>query len=65
MVVVFLDFFDMMHSSVDNENLFEEDNWAPTILTGDFFCFNCCKVTRFSGEKETARTVSSSEVCNF
>ena len=37
MVVVILDFFDMMHSSVDNENLFEEDNWAPTILTGDFF----------------------------
>ena len=55
----------MMHSSVDNESLFEEDNWAPTILTGDFFCFNWCKVTRFSGEKETARTASSSEVCNF
>ena len=37
MVVVILDFLVMVYSSVDDENLFEEDKWAPTILTGDFF----------------------------
>lgn len=60
-----LDFLDMVYSSVDDENLLEEDKWAPTILTGDFFCSNWCKVKRFSGEKQTARTASFSEVCNF
>ena len=40
----------MVYSLVDDENLFEEDNWAPTILTGDFFCCNWCKVTCFSGK---------------
>lgn len=60
-----LDFLDMVYSSVDGENLLEEDKWAPTILTGDFFCSNWCKVRRFSGEKQTARTASFSAVCNF
>lgn len=37
MIVVILDFLYMVFSAVDDENLFGEDNWAPTILIGDFF----------------------------
>ena len=65
MVVVTLNFLEMVYSLVDDKNLFKEDNWASTILTGDFFCCNWCKVTSFSGEKRTARTASFSEVCDF
>lgn len=65
MIVVILDFLYMVYSAVDDENLFGEDNWAPTILIGDFFCCIWCKVRCFFGEKQTAQTASLSEVCNF